>query len=59
MKKFTKEEFLEMYNKYDSRTLAKICECSVPTVYKYINQLNITKKGRGKGSRQKRKIIIE
>lgn len=59
MKTFTRKEFIDMYNKYDSRTLARICECSVPTLYNRINELGIPKKGQGKGSRQHKKLVIE
>lgn len=59
MKIFTHKEFIEMYEKYDSRTFAKLCECSIPTLYKRLNELNIKKKGRGKGPRKKKKLIIK
>lgn len=59
MKTFTRKEFIDMYNKYDTRTLARICECSVPTLYNRINELGIPKKGKGIGSRQHKKLVIE
>lgn len=59
MKTYTRREFIDLYYKYDTRTLAKICECSVPTIYKRINELDIEKKGRGTGTRQRRKLIID
>lgn len=59
MKTFTRKEFIDMYNKYDTRTLAKICECSVPTLYNRINELGIHKKGQGNGARQRKKLVIE
>ena len=59
MKTFTKKEFIEMYTNLDTRELARICECSVPTIYKRLNELDIPKKGRGKGQRQKKKLVIE
>lgn len=59
MKTFTRKEFIDMYNKYDTRTLAEICECSVPTLYNRLKELGIPKKGRGKGQRQRKILVIE
>lgn len=59
MKTFTKKEFIEMYYTLGSRELAEVCECSVPTIYNRLNELGIPKKGRGKGQRQRKKLVIE
>ena len=58
MKEFTKEEFKELYAKYHTRELAKMCDCSVPTLYKRLNEFDIKLKGRGKGTRRRKKLII-
>lgn len=55
----TKKEFIELYQKYDTRTLAKMLNCSVPTIYKRLEELDVPLKGRGKGKRRKRKLILE
>ena len=54
-----KKEFEELYNKYQLKDLVKILDCSVPTIYSRINEFQIDKKGRGKGKRQRKKIIID
>lgn len=54
-----KEEFQELYEKYHLSELVKILNCSVPTMYKRLKELNIKRKGRGKGTRTRKKLIIE
>ena len=58
-KMLTKNEFIELYQKYDTRTLAQMLNCSVPTIYKRLDELDVPLKGRGKGKRRKRKLILE
>ena len=55
----TKNEFIELYQKYDTRTLAQMLNCSVPTIYNRLEELDVPLKGRGKGKRRKRKLILE
>lgn len=55
----TKKEFIELYQEYDTRTLAQMLNCSVPTIYKRLEELDVPLKGRGKGKRRKRKLILE
>lgn len=59
MKTFTRQQFIQMYQQYDAKTLAQMCECSIPTLYNRINELGIAKKGRGVGHRKRRKLMIE
>ena len=57
--KITKEEFIKLYQTTDTRTLAEMLDCSVPTIYDRIKEFGISLKGQGKGKRSRRKLIIE
>lgn len=54
-----KEEFVKLYNAHTLKELKQILNCSVPTIYKCINEYNIIKKGRGTGKRMSRKLDLE
>lgn len=54
-----KVEFMELYYTKPLKYLVKILDCSAPTIYKRLNELGITKKGQGKGTRQRKKLIID
>lgn len=59
MIKMTKEEFINLYQTKNLKELCEILDCSSPTIYKRIKELQIEKKGQGKGKRKKQKLIIE
>lgn len=59
MIKITKEEFINLYQTKNLKELCEILDCSAPTIYKRIKELQIEKKGQGKGKRKKQKLIIE
>lgn len=54
-----KEEFIELYNTCTLAELSKRLKCSVPTIYKRIEEFDIQKKGQGKGKRSRRKLELE
>ena len=54
-----KEEFIELYNTLSLKELSMKLKCSVPTIYKRINEFEIKKKGQGKGERNRRKLELE
>lgn len=54
-----KEEFVELYNTLSLKELSMKLKCSVPTIYKRINEFEIKKKGQGKGKRNRRKLELE
>lgn len=54
-----KEDFIELYYTCTLAELSKRLNCSVPTIYKRINEFEIKKKGQGKGKRNRRKLELE
>jgi len=54
-----KSEFKELYYSHQLKELVELLDCSVPTIYKRLEEYNIPKKGQGKGFRTRKKIIIE
>ena len=54
-----KEEFIQLYNSCSLVELKEILKCSIPTIYKRINEYGIKKKGRGVGKRMYRKLDLE
>ena len=54
-----KEDFIELYYNNTLSELSKILNCSVPTIYKRIEEYNIKKKGQGRGHRSYKKLILE
>lgn len=54
-----KEEFIKLYQSCSLAELKEILHCSIPTIYKRINEYKITKKGRGTGKRMNRKLELE
>lgn len=54
-----KEEFIQLYQSCSLSELKEILNCSIPTIYKRINEYNIKKKGRGTGKRMNRKFDLE
>ena len=57
--KMKKEEFIKLYNTHKLSELQKLLNCSIPTIYKRINEYGIEKKGQGTGKRLKRKLELE
>lgn len=54
-----KEDFIELYNTLSLKDLSEKLNCSVPTIYKRIEEFKIDKKGQGKGKRSRRKLELE
>lgn len=54
-----KAEFIELYNTCTLAELSRKLNCSVPTIYKRIDEYGIEKKGQGKGRRNRRKLDLE
>jgi len=54
-----KSEFKELYYSHQLKELVELLDCSVPTIYKRLEEYNIPKKGQGKGKREKKKLILE
>lgn len=54
-----KEDFIELYYTCTLAELSKRLNCSVPTIYKRIDEYGIEKKGQGKGHRAYKKLILE
>lgn len=55
----TRDELKKMYEECKLRELCKQLDCSMPTLYRRLDELGIARKGQGKGARGRRKLIID
>lgn len=53
-----KEDFVKLYYTLNIKELAKRLNCSIPTIYKRIDEYGIEKKGQRKGHSKYRKLNL-